>query len=383
MSMAQLSLDVNMKQCLIDFDDDTSGLIWHHRLLLVTGDTPGLWVASTPTMSIQVIDLKDHRVIPLGRKAAFPASVAGMLFCFDPLSEDQLDLLRREATALAGMMGFTTVTIDESRSGSWYVADPSSELFGLPVPDAALLALDASVVRQSKGLVKIDDQWEFMERVDPRAINEWKLTMRTGPGRDRRIACDVVSNGTRFVTEALAIGFWVSKADDVSKVIGQHLQGPAAGREFFLQLVHSGLTIAQYHVQWRSRSGVPEGGMAARIHCTLTEILRLRITVDQLDPTQLVGAECAVRELLRLEAAVNRNPRQPDFDGLEVMVSSCLNAKGSLETPAFSAWVATTQKEQAMMMKQQRLLREERTAEARQRKGDNQPQNNKGKDKQK
>ena len=141
------------------------------------------------------------------------------------------------------------------------------------------------------------------------------------------MGCEVVNNGSRFVTEAFAVGYWESKFDD---------QGPPAGGEFLLQLIDSGFT----------------------------EISRLRITVDQLHPTQL-------RELLRLEATVNRNPGQPYFEGLEVMVSSCLNAKGSLETPAFSAWVATTQKEQATMMKQQRLLREEKTADARQRKGEN------------
>ena len=130
------------------------------------------------------------------------------------------------------------------------------------------------------------------------------------------------------------------------------------------------MTLAQYDVHWRHKSGIPEGGIASRMHSTLTETLRWLITVDQVDPTELVSAECLTRELLRLEAAVNRNPRQPDWDGLEVMVSSCMNARGSLETPAFSSWVASTQKDQAVMMKQNRLLREEKVAESNRRKKD-------------
>ena len=92
--------------------------------------------------------------------------------------------------------------------------------------------------------------------------------------------------------------------------------------------------------------------------------------MDQVVPTELVAAECLTRESLRLDAAAYRDPRQPDWDGLEVMVSSCMNSCGSLETPAFSSWVASTQKDQAVMMKQNRLLREEKVAESNRRKKD-------------
>ena len=196
--------------------------------------------------------------------------------------------------------------------------------------------------------------------------------MRTGPGSDRGFACET--------TEALAVGYWVGKATDVSEIIGQVLLGPAMGPIFFVQLTHCGLTLAQYHVEWQARSGVPVGGLGARIHRTLTEILRLVISVYQADPAQLVSAECVIRELLRVEAAVNRNLRQPDFYGLEMMMSSCLNANGSLDTPAFGAWVAITVK-QATMMKQPRLLREERNADAQMGQGDTmQPRNDKGRE---
>ena len=180
--------------------------------------------------------------------------------------------------------------------------------------------------------------------------------------------------GTRFCSEAVAMTHWggeVKEADKSEKtLVAKYMLGPPAVREFFKQLIQSGMTLAQYDVHWRHKSGVPEGGIASRMHSTLTESLRWMITVDQVDPTELVAAECLTRELLRLEAAVNRDPRQTDWDGLEVMVSSCMNGCGSLETPAFCSWGALTQKDRAVMVRQSRLLHEEKVADSNRRKKD-------------
>ena len=123
------------------------------------------------------------------------------------------------------------------------------------------------------------------------------------------------------------------------------------------------MTLAQYDIQWKHKSGVAEYGVLAQMHTCIVETLRYLVTVDQLNPTELLSAESLVRELLRLEAAVSRNPRQPDWEGLDVMTSAVLNSRGSLETPHFASWVATTQKDQQFVMKQTRLLREERNQE--------------------
>jgi len=40
---------------------------------------------------------------------------------------------------------------------------------------------------------------------------------------------------------------------------------------------------------------------------------------------------------------------------------------GAVQTPAFTAWVAATQKDQAVFMKQSRLLRDERVLDTRRR----------------
>jgi hypothetical protein len=96
----------------------------------------------------------------------------------------------------------------------------------------------------------------------------------------------------------------------------------------------------------------------------MSEVLRYLVTVDQLDPTAVVSGELACRYLVMIEAACDRNPKQPDWEGLDAFVSSALNAKGAVEVPQFTSWVSGVQKDKAVVLKQGRLLREERAAEA-------------------
>ena len=67
------ALDVGFKQCLVDFFEGDSDFNWHMRLLIhpsPLGD--GRWVAATPDLEIEVIDLGKHRVVPLTRKGDIP-----------------------------------------------------------------------------------------------------------------------------------------------------------------------------------------------------------------------------------------------------------------------------------------------------------------------
>ena len=51
-----VSLDLDMRHCLIDFEDDEIGYLGYHRLLLVKGVPPSLRVVSTPTMFVQFLE---------------------------------------------------------------------------------------------------------------------------------------------------------------------------------------------------------------------------------------------------------------------------------------------------------------------------------------
>ena len=52
---------------------------------------------------------------------------------------------------------------------------------------------------------------------------------------------------------------------------------------------------------------------------------------------------------MMIEAACDRNPKQPDWEGLDILVVAPMNA--------------TCQRDKAVVLKQGRLLREERAAE--------------------
>eukprot|EP00974_Lingulodinium_polyedra_P088448 8575873-Lingulodinium_polyedra.AAC.1 len=65
----------------------------------------------------------------------------------------------------------------------------------------------------------------------------------------------------------------------------------------------------------------------------LCAVLRLLQSYDQLDIVNAAGAEYVVRRLKQLEAATKRNPRQPDFEGLEAVLETSIYGTGGLLLP--------------------------------------------------
>ena len=90
-----MSLDIAEQQVLIDFFDDPN-FHWHGRILLVALPTPGMWVVTTPDYSVQVCDLRLHRVVPLQRNADFPDRIEGGIYYFDPFEAGELEQLAVE-----------------------------------------------------------------------------------------------------------------------------------------------------------------------------------------------------------------------------------------------------------------------------------------------
>ena len=57
--------------------------------------------------------------------------------------------------------------------------------------------------------------------------------------------------------------------------------------------------------------------------------------------------------------AVRRSPKNPDWDGLDIVMADTIDESGGVETHEFNKWLASQQKDQAVIMKGHRLLREE------------------------
>ena len=142
-----------------------------------------------------------------------------------------------------------------------------------------------------------------------------------------------------------------------------HVQGARSALGFFGRLVHRGRTLSQRVLQWKHVSGVAESGMAMKMHSSTVETFRLLVTVHQPKPTVPLPAECMTQELLRPDADVSRNPRQPVWRGPDKRTYSTLKSSGSIEAPQFVPWTSSTQRDHFFMLTQARILREERAEE--------------------
>jgi hypothetical protein len=83
------------------------------------------------------------------------------------------------------------------------------------------------------------------------------------------------------------------------------------------------------------------------------------LEVDQVNFYAMSGIELLVRWLYGIEAAVKRNPRVPDFGGLEDLLATPIDATGVIKAPGFSHWYSGIRRDQAQVLKQERLWAEE------------------------
>ena len=84
--------------------------------------------------------------------------------------------------------------------------------------------------------------------------------------------------------------------------------------------------------------------------------------VDRFDLPQTSTGEHLCRRLLQVQAAVKRNPKMPDFEGLEPYLDHVGEASSPLSASSFEAHVASTLKDKAAIMRQMRLAKEEKEA---------------------
>jgi hypothetical protein len=99
--------------------------------------------------------------------------------------------------------------------------------------------------------------------------------------------------------------------------------------------------------------------MVFHIHFLLCEVIRVAICVDQLDVSNLECFELLIRRLITDEVAVARNPRHPDYGGLELLMSTTVSQSGQALPKKFNEWFASRLKDRANVMRQTRLWNEE------------------------
>jgi hypothetical protein len=196
--------------------------------------------------------------------------------------------------------------------------------------------------------------WTTAERLQAQDLVEWLSEKREGAGRDHRLSAlklDVTAPRPLFKEAVVEM--------DSTGAVRSLFRGPSATREVCTALVASGHEPIGYDAQWPAASGVsPKSGIRLE-HGLLITLLWILSTIDRLDLYHIAGFEHICRRLLQIQRAVRRNARAPDFDGLESYMSHALDPSGGVLAPDFDRHVASIQKDEAMILKQGRLAREE------------------------
>ena len=83
-------------------------------------------------------------------------------------------------------------------------------------------------------------------------------------------------------------------------------------------------------------------------------------THDQIDASTTAIGEFLSRWAVQTELAVERNPAQPDYSGLDIISGAAVQSDGRASTAKFTEWVTGRLKERAQVWKQERLYNQER-----------------------
>ena len=128
--MGDRTLNISEPQVLVHFPNDGHGFYYHHRILLhkVSG---GRWVTLTPDLDQEIHDLNTQRHVVLGRNSLFPVHLAQECYVFDEITKNELERQKKIAKTTASILDDSAVV--DIAALQWYVADPSSEKFGLVV----------------------------------------------------------------------------------------------------------------------------------------------------------------------------------------------------------------------------------------------------------
>ena len=364
--MSRVSLDIEEKQVLVYYENDA--IDWHHRILVRRLDgTKWIWI--TPDYDVQVVDVAEVDMKPLGRSERYPDECRPVYTFPLPLDEAALASARLESRRLVEIVGVVTPAVVQSSASQsrWLYADVASDRFGEPVEDSAYLPGSELAVRGALGLWRPpesdEDSWEFVERVDVKDEAQWKREKRAGPGRDPRLAGDPEGvAGVVVLRDQLALFKPVDREPWPFK-------GPRAVAELMKGIASGGHELNTYGQFWVRQSGMNPRSAAATELLSCLNGLHLMVATDLYDPLNSSAAEHLSRRILQIQKAVRRNPTAPDFTGLEAYMSHAQDLGGSILTVDFDRYVADIQKGEAAVLKQGRLLREEAEADGKQKKG--------------
>ena len=350
--MDDYTLNIPEVQIVVNYPHDGGGYFWHHRILLhrIEG---GTWLTLTPDHDIQRHDLTTTRHRILDRAAPFPEDIAGEIYAHDVIGKATLDGYKRQAVVQAAILGEGSV--GESEAFVWLVTEHGHELFGKEVDQALLRNGATGVAFSSKGVIILDGEEVFVEKVGRNGINDWRKRRGLDMSDERLLGDFKDEIGKRNLELVKAVPLMKEPT-----IADFSISGTRAAREFLESIAGGAHTLLTYHSEWLRSSGVGRKSSAAHVHRGLMESLRLMISFDQLDPSALAVGEHLCRWAIQTELAVERCPSAPDYTGLDIVSGSSLLPDGRANTTKFTEFLAQRLKDRASVWKQERLYAQER-----------------------
>ena len=126
-----------------------------------------------------------------------------------------------------------------------------------------------------------------------------------------------------------------------------------------MSIQKSGLEPPAYTAQFLRSAGLGAKSSIAIEYGYLIHLLYLFMVTDRLNPRASTAMEHLARRCLQIQRAAQRNPRNPDFDGLEEYMRHASDSTGMAYTPGFDRHISERQKAESQILKQHRLQREE------------------------
>ncbi|CAK0849661.1 unnamed protein product, partial [Prorocentrum cordatum] len=328
----------------------------------------------TPDMEVTQHNLNELRHYVLDRNAQFPRWVLAGLYAFDPIDSGELLELKRQARQRAALLGAGDA--EDEADLAWVIAEPRDARFGEVVPADTVEDPNRCAHLRRKGIVMLDGQERMIELISREERDDWM--------KERKESCvDIRLNGdqrTRIGRRDVDFRDAVEQMEEVELADYTDL-GPRAMGEFVASVAVGSGNLTSYQAEWERMSGVFSGGAQCHEHRSLLEIARRAICMDQLNVKNLHCMEALVRRVIQIEMAVQRNPRHPDFSGLEDAVGGPTGASGSAAVPRYTEFAVARQKDRANILKQMRLHKEELERERRSDDGGKRNRKDKEKDK--
>lgn len=333
---------------LVHFPGDPNGLNYHHRVLLHK-ISPGKWVTLTPDLDLEIHDLNVRRHVVLGRHSGFPDQYVDEAYVFEEISRNELERQKRLAKTMGSILNDGEIA--DVAASQWVVADPSSSRFGKSLPFE--LVGDISGIG-TYGVVQWDGEVEYVREMNIDDISGFVDERKESLGDLRTLGDHRDGAGKRYLGFKDALNLLRE-----TKFEDWPFLGPRAVREYLHAIRDGPGDLATYHLSWVRSSGVVAGSAIVHEHHSLCEALRLALSKDQIDVSNLASFEHLTRRLLTLEIAVARSPGSPDFTGLEVVAEAPVAATGQAYVSSMSSWITEKLKEKANIQKQSRLFKEE------------------------